>query len=232
MHNHLFHSCIFTFHPDAVQRCPSPLFLRRQSRYTMNRQVSSKNALSHSGRTYSMDIKFSGSDANGFQFDQNAAPRPKKRAQAPQIDRQQGRPHRGQCARHAARRRGFLLSCSCPPSTCTPKSFTAFALLLCITYCICALLHLRLSGHGREGLLHLRQKAVHRAVPRCRRLLIVTALIGALTSWVVLRAKDYQALLPIENGSFTERNRRGLLRPHSRCSTSDSARKARRPQTR
>ena len=33
---------------------------------------------------------------------------------------------------------------------------------------------------------------------------IVTALIGALTSWVVLRAKDYQALLPIENGSFTE----------------------------
>ena len=25
-----------------------------------------------------MDIKFSGSDANGFQFDQNAAPRPKK----------------------------------------------------------------------------------------------------------------------------------------------------------
>ena len=25
-----------------------------------------------------MDIKFSGSDANGFQFDQNAAPKPKR----------------------------------------------------------------------------------------------------------------------------------------------------------
>ena len=32
--------------------------------------------------------------------------------------------------------------------------------------------------------------------------LIVTALVGALTSWVVLRAKDYQALLPIDSGSF------------------------------
>ena len=44
------------------------------------------------------------------------------------------------------------------------------------------------------------RETVHRAVHTS----IVTALIGALTSWVVLRAKDYQALLPIENGSFTE----------------------------
>ena len=81
------------------------------------------------------------------------------------------------------------------------EEFYGFVLLLCVTYCICALFTSGFQGTGAKGYFTFVKKQC--TVPFfVVAALIVTALVGALTSWVVLRAKDYQALLPIESGSF------------------------------
>ena len=149
-----------------------------------------------------MDIKFSGSDANGFQFDQNAAPRPKKeRKPRKSIGSKAGRIAVNALVTLLVGAVFFYLEL--PAINLHAEEFYGFALLLCITYCICSLLTSGFQGTGAKGYFTFVKKQC--TVPfLVSALLIVTALIGALTSWVVLRAKDYQALLPIENGSFTE----------------------------
>lgn len=149
-----------------------------------------------------MDIKFSGSDANGFQFDQNAAPRPKKeRKPRKSIGSKGGRIAVNTLVTLLVGAVFFYLEL--PAINLHAEEFYGFALLLCITYCICSLLTSGFQGTGAKGYFTFVKKQC--TVPfLVSALLIVTALIGALTSWVVLRAKDYQALLPIENGSFTE----------------------------
>ena len=149
-----------------------------------------------------MDIKFSGSDANGFQFDQNAAPKPKReRKPRKSIGSKGGRIAVNTLVTLLVGALFFYLEL--PAINLHAEEFYGFVLLLCLTYCICSLLTSGFQGTGAKGYFTFVKKQC--TVPFfAAALLVVTALIGALTSWVVLRAKDYQALLPIENGSFTE----------------------------
>ena len=151
-----------------------------------------------------MDIKFSGSDANGFQFDQNAAPKSKpKRERKPRksIGSKGGRIAVNVLVTLLVGAVFFYLEL--PAINLHAEEFYGFALLLCLTYCICSLLTSGFQGTGAKGYFTFVKKQC--TVPFfVTALLIVTALVGALTSWVVLRAKDYQALLPIESGSFAE----------------------------
>ncbi len=149
-----------------------------------------------------MDIKFSGSDAGGFQFDPNAAPKPKKeRKPRKSIGSKGGRIAVNTLVTLLVGAVFFYVQM--PAINLHAEEFYGFVLLLCVTYCICALFTSGFQGTGAKGYFTFVKKQC--TVPFfVAALLVVTALIGALTSWVVLRAKDYQALLPIENGSFTE----------------------------
>ena len=73
MHNRFSALAFSLFKPPAYDFCPALVFMG-QSRYTI--KISTVPISSE--RKYSMDIKFSGSDAGGFQFDPNAAPKPKR----------------------------------------------------------------------------------------------------------------------------------------------------------
>ena len=149
-----------------------------------------------------MDIKFSGSDANGFQFDQNAAPKPKReRKPRKSIGSKGGRIAVNTLITLLVGAIYFYVQL--PAINLHAEEFYGFVLLLCVTYCICALFTSGFQGTGAKGYFTFVKKQC--TVPFfVTALLIVTALVGALTSWVVLRAKDYQALLPIESGSFAE----------------------------
>ena len=149
-----------------------------------------------------MDIKFSGSDANGFQFDQNAAPKPKReRKPRKSIGSKGGRIAVNTLVTLLVGALFFYLEL--PAINLHAEEFYGFVLLLCLTYCICSLLTSGFQGTGAKGYFTFVKKQC--TVPFfVAALLVVTALVGAAASWVVLRAKDYQALLPIENGSFTE----------------------------
>ena len=149
-----------------------------------------------------MDIKFSGSDAGGFQFDPNAAPKPKKeRKPRKSIGSKGGRIAVNTLVTLLVGAVFFYVQM--PAINLHAEEFYGFVLLLCVTYCICALFTSGFQGTGAKGYFTFVKKQC--TVPFfVTALLIVTALVGALTSWVVLRAKDYQALLPIESGSFAE----------------------------
>ena len=148
-----------------------------------------------------MDIKFSGSDANGFQFAQNAAPKPKKeRKPRKSIGSKGGRIAVNTLVTLLVGAVFFYVQL--PAINLHAEEFYGFVLLLCVTYCICALFTSGFQGTGAKGYFTFVKKQC--TVPfLVVALMIVTALVGALTSWVVLRAKDYQALLPIESGSFS-----------------------------
>ena len=147
-----------------------------------------------------MDIKFSGSDAGGFQFDPNAAPKPKKeRKPRKSIGSKGGRIAVNTLVTLLVGAVFFYVQM--PAINLHAEDFYGFVLLLCVTYCICALFTSGFQGTGAKGYFTFVKKQC--TVPFfVVAALIVTALVGALTSWVVLRAKDYQALLPIESGSF------------------------------
>ena len=147
-----------------------------------------------------MDIKFSGSDAGGFQFDPNAAPKPKReRKPRKSIGSKGGRIAVNTLVTLLVGAVFFYVQL--PAINLHAEEFYGFVLLLCVTYCICALFTSGFQGTGAKGYFTFvkKQCTVPFFVVAAR---IVTALVGALTSWVVLRAKDYQALLPIESGSF------------------------------
>ena len=147
-----------------------------------------------------MDIKFSGSDAGGFQFDPNAAPKPKReRKPRKSIGSKGGRIAVNTLVTLLVGAVFFYVQM--PAINLHAEEFYGFVLLLCVTYCICALFTSGFQGTGAKGYFTFVKKQC--TVPFfVVAALIVTALVGALTSWVVLRAKDYQALLPIDSGSF------------------------------
>ena len=147
-----------------------------------------------------MDIKFSGSDAGGFQFDPNAASKPKReRKPRKSIGSKGGRIAVNTLVTLLVGAVFFYVQM--PAINLHAEEFYGFVLLLCVTYCICALFTSGFQGTGAKGYFTFVKKQC--TVPFIvMALMIVTALVGALTSWVVLRAKDYQALLPIDSGSF------------------------------
>lgn len=83
------------------------------------------------------------------------------------------------------------------------EEFYVFAFLLCAVYCVCAVFTSGFQGDGSvKGYFHFVRKQC--AVPFLAVIALIAALaLGALSSWVVLRAGSYSKLLPLETGNFT-----------------------------
>ena len=82
------------------------------------------------------------------------------------------------------------------------EEFYVFVFLLCAVYCVCAVLTSGFQGEGVKGYVHFVKKQC--TVPFLAFIALIAAIaIGAISSWVVLRAGAYSKLLPIESGDFT-----------------------------
>ena len=90
-----------------------------------------------------------------------------------------------------------------PPINLQAQEFYTFIFLVCVVYCAMAVLTSGFQGDGVKGYIGFVKK-------QCKIsfwiiiALIVVALIGSLTSVVIFRAHSYQALLPIESGTFAD----------------------------
>ena len=83
------------------------------------------------------------------------------------------------------------------------ESFYLFAFALCAVYCVSAILTSGFEADGVRGYFKflVRQCVVPVAAAAA---LLVIGLVGSLTGWVVFRAADYAALLPVQTGDFTQ----------------------------
>ena len=76
-----------------------------------------------------------------------------------------------------------------------------FVFLLCLVYCGCAVLTSGFTGEGAKGYFQFVKKQCK--IPFFLIVaLVAVALVGSLTSWVVLRASAYQKLLTVQPGDF------------------------------
>ncbi len=81
------------------------------------------------------------------------------------------------------------------------SEFYGFLLLLCLVYCVCAMTTAGFQGEGAKGYFKFVREQC--AVPFFLILAVVlVSLVGALSSWVVLRANSYQKLLTVQPGDF------------------------------
>jgi len=83
------------------------------------------------------------------------------------------------------------------------EEFYVFVFLLCAVYCVCAVFTSGFQTEGGvKGYFHFVRKQC--TVPFVVFIALIAALaLGALSSWVVLRAGSYSKLLPLESGDFT-----------------------------
>ncbi len=82
------------------------------------------------------------------------------------------------------------------------EEFYVFVFLLCAVYCVCAVLTSGFQGEGAKGYFHFVKKQC--TVPFLVFIAMIAAIaVGAISSWVVLRASSYSELLPVETGDFT-----------------------------
>ncbi|MEG2222714.1 MAG: CvpA family protein [Oscillospiraceae bacterium] len=83
------------------------------------------------------------------------------------------------------------------------EDFYVSVFLLCVVYVVTALFTSGFQGEGMSGYFTFVKK-------QCKLPLLVTlamvatVALGTLSSWVVIRAGSYQALLPVETGDFVE----------------------------
>jgi len=78
-----------------------------------------------------------------------------------------------------------------------------FMFLLCAVYCVSAIFTSGFQGDGAKGYLHFVKKQCTVPFSLVIAMIIVVA-VGSLSGWVVLRAKSYSQLLPIQTGDFTQ----------------------------
>lgn len=83
------------------------------------------------------------------------------------------------------------------------EEFYVFVFLLCAVYCVCAVFTSGFQGDGGvKGYFGFVRKQC--AIPFLAVILMIAVLaLGALSSWVVLRAGSYSKLLSIQPGDFT-----------------------------
>ena len=90
---------------------------------------------------------------------------------------------------------------SLPAINLHSADFYTFVLILCVVYCGCNLVVTGFKATSvKDYFRHLLKKCTIPVVAAV--LLVVVALIGNLAGHVLFRAKDYAALLPIEQGDF------------------------------
>ena len=146
-----------------------------------------------------MNIQFTGSDAQGFRVDLGGS-KPKK----------EKKPRKGigtPAARIAVNLAVTLVVgliyfyVNLPALNLHAEEFYGFVFLLCLVYCGCALLTSGFQGTGAKGYFNFVKKQCK--IPFFLVIaLVLTAFVGALSSWVVFRADAYQKLLSVEPGEF------------------------------
>ena len=145
-----------------------------------------------------MEIKYN-PQAGGFQFsrDPNKPPKPKKPRKAI-----------GSKGARVAINLGVTLVVALayfyvrlPAINLHAEEFYGYVFLLCLVYCGCAVLTSGFQGEGAKGYFRFVKKQC--GVPFVLlAALVVVALAGSLSSWVVLRANAYQKLLTVQPGDF------------------------------
>lgn len=88
-----------------------------------------------------------------------------------------------------------------PPLNLHSEDLYMFIFLCCVVYCVCAVFTSGFQGEGVRGYAGFVRKQC--TVPFVVFIvMLATIAVGALTSWVVLRAGAYSKLLPIKTGDF------------------------------
>ena len=81
------------------------------------------------------------------------------------------------------------------------EEFYVFVFLLCVVYCVCAVLTSGFQGEGVKGYFGFVKTQC--TLPFLVLVALIAAIIiGGLTSWVVIRAGSYSKLLSIKDGDF------------------------------
>lgn len=83
------------------------------------------------------------------------------------------------------------------------EEFYVFVFLVCAVYCVCAVFTSGFQGNGsaRDYFGFVKKQC---AIPFLTTLLLIAAIaLGAISSWVVLRAGSYSKLLTLQAGDFT-----------------------------
>jgi len=90
---------------------------------------------------------------------------------------------------------------SLPALNLQAEEFYGFVFLLCLVYCVCAALTSGFRSQNAKDYWQFVRKQCR--IPFFLAIaLLLTALIGSMTSWVLFRADDYQQLLTVEQGDF------------------------------
>ena len=147
-----------------------------------------------------MDFQFNGSDANGFKVDFSAIPKREKKPRKP-IGSKGKRMAINLIVTLLFGAIDFYITL--PAINLHAEEFFGFVFMLCLVYCVTALITSGFQGEGVKGYFSFVKKQC--TIPFFIVVaLVVTALIGTAAGWVVLRANDYQKLLTVTPASFTE----------------------------
>ncbi len=88
-----------------------------------------------------------------------------------------------------------------PPMNLKAREFYVFFILLCVVYCICAIITSGFQGTGAKGYIGFVKKQCK--IPAFITIaLLAIAIVGGILSWELFRAGDYRDLLTVENGDF------------------------------
>ena len=154
-----------------------------------------------------MNIRFSGSDAQGFHFTggfggggEQPPKEPKQRKPRKAIGSKLTRVIINLAVTLVFAAVYFYVEL--PALNFHSEDFYGFALLIAAVYCVCAVLTSGFQGEGAKGYFTFVKKQC--TLPFIVAvLLVITALVGSLISWVGFRADDYQKLLTVEQGDFS-----------------------------
>ena len=156
-----------------------------------------------------MNIKFSGSDAQGFHFNFGGTGNAGEPfgGQQPQRPKTPRKPVASKGKRTAI---NFLVTLlvgagyfyiNLPALNPQAEEFYGFVFLLCAVYCVCAMITSGFQGEGTKGYFQFVKKQC--TVPFIVVVLMAVAIIvGTVSSWEVLRAGSYQKLLTVEQGDL------------------------------
>ena len=149
---------------------------------------------------------FSGSDANGFNWDGFDSGAPSQQ-RPPRKEKKPRKAVKSPAARVLINLVvtavvGFVyFYVNLPPINLQAPEFYSFALLLCVVYCGCAILTSGFQGQGVKGYLKFLKKQC--LIPLVLAVVMfITTMVGSLVGSVIFRAKTYAELLPIEVGDF------------------------------
>ena len=150
---------------------------------------------------------FSGTDAGGFRWEGFQSGAPSQKPPTPPRPKKPRKPVGNAVTRTLLNIVvtlvvGFVyFYVTLPAINLQSEEFYAFALLLCIVYCVSAIVTSGFQGEGFKGYFQFVKKQC--LVPTVIAVgLLAIAIVGSVAGAVIFRARSYAQLLPIETGDF------------------------------